>query len=258
MKELVFTIDVEEWWHSENIREFVRDKSHTSLDFIYDVLETLEKSSAKGTFFWLSDVAENNKNLVKEVVAAGHEIASHGVDHKLLTFLDSSETRYQLQKSKQVLEELSGMPVRGFRSPCFSYNRFLDSHLIDLGYEYTSNGMYVSGHDRYGKPKQYEVYELPDYSIPTLNLLGLSVPVTGGGYFRLYPLAIQNYLVKKYKTEPIVFYCHPWDFDTKQPRIKNAPYIKKLRHSVGVNSAKNKLKKFVFSNKSLGDLCRAE
>jgi polysaccharide deacetylase family protein (PEP-CTERM system associated) len=252
-KDLVFTIDVEEWFHAENISTYVYDTAHSSMGLLYTLLEILERKNARGTFFWLSDVAVKNKRLLEDVVNAGHEIASHGIDHALLTSLSETETRRQLQKSKAILEDMSGTEILGFRSPCFSTNKYLSTELSLCGYKYTSNGMHVTGHDRYGGRVKQNATALPDFELPTIKIGRVSIPVTGGGYFRLFPAQFQKRLINYSAVKPIIFYCHPWDFDVKQPVLNGLPFVKKFRHYVGIKSALQKVEKFNFSNKTLSD-----
>ena len=252
-EDLVFTIDVEEWFHAENICKHVYDKSHSSIGLLYNLLEILEVKNARGTFFWLSDVAVKNKRVLEDVVGAGHEIASHGIDHTLLTNLSEFETRQQLYKSKAILEDMTGEEILGFRSPCFSANKYLESQLLFSGYKYTSNGMHVTGHDRYGDRAAKNTTGLPDFELPTIKACGLSLPVTGGGYFRLFPAQFQKRLMRYSVAKPKVFYCHPWDFDERQPVLNGLSITKKFRHYVGIKSALQKVEKFNFTNKTLSE-----
>lgn len=254
---LIFTMDVEDWHHAENISKYVDGAAHSSLPIIHKVLDLLESKKAKGTFFTLGILSEENKSLLREIVNRGHEIASHGWNHKLIDNMSYQELISDLKNSKDALEQTSGEKCLGYRSPCFSNNEFLQDALIDAGYSYSSCRISASFHDRYSNSKKESKNKrsdiLKDFEIPSAKIFGKYFPATGGGYFRLFPTIMQKILLSKSNADPIVFYCHPWDFDDSQP-LKSVPRATRWRHSVGSSSALKKLGKFNFENKTLIDL----
>lgn len=252
MNELVFTLDLEEWTHSENISPY-KDKiksNHSSLKTISMVLDFLDKNEIKGTFFCLGLIAKKNPELIEEISKQGHEIASHGWDHKLLHTMDSFELEEDITKTTNILAKVSGQEIVGYRSPCFSQNALLDDILVKNGYKYTSMGIKSSFHDRYSK-NEYSGENLIDFSLPVSTLINFHIPATGGGWFRLLPVYFQKFLIKNSPQNPKIFYCHPWDFDNLQGDLDFLPLITKFRHKVNVKSAFKKMNKFNFHKKPL-------
>jgi polysaccharide deacetylase family protein (PEP-CTERM system associated) len=254
---LIFTMDVEEWYHAENISKYVRDASHSSLSRVASVLDELDKQEAFGTFFVIGELAQKNSMLIREIVGRGHEIASHGWNHRLIDSMNSKELLIDLRESKDVLEQVSGEAVLGYRSPCFSANRNINEMLAEAGYRYSSCGISASFHDRYGGGFLGKSLEdrtgIPDFPLPSTELFGRYIPSTGGGYFRLFPLLLQNWLLNRSRQDPLIFYCHPWDFDVSQPLSPEVPFISRFRHTVGNSHSLNKLSKLTFSAKPLRD-----
>ncbi len=255
MKDLVFTVDVEEWIHAENVRPYIGNeaKRHkfTTIGGLEIILQFLEQNDYKGTFFFLGEIANKYKDLVKKIAKSGHEICSHGLDHTLLTKLNEKETLEDLSTSKKILEDITGVEVVGYRSPCFSQNNYLSDALITAGYKYTSMSIKSTLHDRYEK-NTFSTKGIFDFCLPTFEIGNFHIVCTGGGWFRLFPIPLQKFLLSKTKTKQNIFYCHPWDFVKNLPEDKiNIPKLKKFRHTVNVNKALKKLSKLKFTNKTL-------
>lgn len=254
---LIFTMDVEDWYHAENIARYVDGSSHSSLSTIYKVLDLLDSKEAKGTFFTLGILSSKLMNLLQEIVNRGHEVASHGWDHKLIDKMSYQDLFTDLKNSKDALEQASGMSCLGYRSPCFSKNVFLQKALMEAGYSYSSCKISASFHDRYKESKEQLENRssnlIEDFELPSAKIFGKYFPATGGGYFRLFPIMIQKIMLSKACVDPKVFYCHPWDFDNKQP-LASVPRFVRWRHSVGSKKALKKLAKLNFENKTMRDL----
>ncbi len=257
MKDLVFTVDVEEWKHAENVRPYIKDEPQyndfSTIAGLRKILEFLESRSYKGTFFFLADLAIKNKTLIREISKLGHEIGSHGLDHTLLNNLGDKKTFHDVNESKKIIEDITGIEVKGYRSPCFSQNNYLNDALIKSGYLYTSMSIRSSFHDRYSNNKK-DSDLIRDFSLPTVSFGGFNLVCTGGGWFRLYPVEMQKFLLHFTKSEPNIFYCHPWDFVKNLPGndIK-IPFFKKFRHTINVQRAYLKLTKFDFTKTTLKD-----
>ncbi len=207
------------------------------------ILDILAEKNIQATFFVLGWVAERSKKLVQEIVSRGHELACHGYSHKLIYSQNQHEFREETFKSKAVLEEIGGMPVKGYRAASYSITSrslwALDV-LIDLGFSYDSS-IFPVHHDRYGiantprfpyiasRPGNKSIIEFP---ISTLKLLNANLPIAGGGYFRIFPYSLTSYglgRINEYEKQPFIFYLHPWEFDPEQPRIK-ARLLSRFRH----------------------------
>ncbi len=255
MKDLVFTVDVEEWIHAENVRPYVGKEANeykfSTIDGLETILQFLEENNYKGTFFILGEIAKKHEDLVRKIAKLGHEICSHGMDHTLLSRLNEKETYEDLASSKKILEDISGTEVIGYRSPCFSQNNFLSDALIAAGFRYTSMSIKSTLHDRYEK-NIFSTEGITDFSIPTFEIGNFNIVCTGGGWFRLFPISLQKFLLSRTKTKQNIFYCHPWDFVKNLPKNNlNIPILKRFRHTVNVKKAVSKLSKLKFTNKTL-------
>ncbi len=242
MSKLIFSIDIEEWFHSANIAPYKSKitSSHSSMPMVKDLLEFLDLKDIKGTFFCLGVIAQEHPQLIREISEKGHEIASHGWDHTIISEMSSNELEDDIKKSTEVLSKYSNQEIIGYRSPCFSQNKFLDDILMKCGYKYTSMGISSFLHDRYAK-NDYIGNKLPDFPLPVAKIFNIRIPATGGGWFRLFPTHTQKTLLKLSAEEPKVFYCHPWDFDHFQDDLDFLPFHVRFRHFVNVNKALSKL-----------------
>lgn len=206
------------------------------------VLATLARRSTRATFFVLGWVAERYPALIRQIADRGHEIASHGYDHRLVFDLTPEEFRADLRRARAAIESAAGVQVRGYRAPSFSITArslwALDI-LIEEGYAYDAS-IFPIHHDRYGlpsAPRHIHTITRPAgtlWEVPgsTTRVSGMNVPIAGGGYFRLLPygwtrLGIAR--VNRLERQPVVFYIHPWELDPEQPRLP-ASQLTRLRH----------------------------
>ncbi|MEO1201371.1 MAG: XrtA system polysaccharide deacetylase, partial [Pseudomonadota bacterium] len=206
----------------------------------------LDDNDAKATFFTLGWVAENHPRVVRRIVDAGHEIASHGMQHVRVWSQTSDEFLADASRSKKLLEDVAGSAVRGYRAASWSIDErtpWAWDQLARAGYEYSSS-IYPVSHDHYGSPDSpTEAYVDPGsglLEIPasTTSLLGRRVPIAGGGYFRLYPLSVSRWLIRRQSqrsSAPYIFYFHPWELDPAQPRMAQADRKAKFRHYLNLD-----------------------
>ena len=255
MSKLIFSIDVEDWFHSVNISPYKSKitSSHSSMSIMKDLLDFLDLKGIKGTFFCLGVIAKKHPELISEISKKGHEIASHGWDHTIISKMSRQELEEDIRKSTEILSEHSDQEIVGYRSPCFSQNKYLDDVLIKYGYKYTSMGISSFLHDRYAK-NDYFGNKLPDFPLPVAKIFNLRIPATGGGWFRLFSINTQKVLLRLSAEEPKVFYCHPWDFDYLQDDLSFLPYHVKFRHFVNVKNALSKLDHLNFEKYPLNSL----
>jgi polysaccharide deacetylase family protein (PEP-CTERM system associated) len=197
------------------------------------LLDLLDRHGHRATFFILGEVARHQPELVRAVHRAGHEVASHGWDHRRILAMDHNSFREDVRRSKDALEQVTGEAVVGYRAPTFSVTRrtsWAVDVLADLGMLYDSS-IYPVRHDRYGIPhaprtpfcargSRREILEFPP---ATLRLGGVNVPIGGGGYFRLLPLSLMERALAQVRRDgrpPVaMLYFHPWEFDPNQPRL---------------------------------------
>ena len=236
-----------------------------------------EKSHPKVTFFILGWIADKLPHLIREIHSRGHEVASHGFNHKLCSQLSDAEFKKDLIDSKKKLEDITGAPVAGYRAPNFSINDDSLKLIEDSGYLYDSSYNSFSLHGRYGKASlngsskiglthkiSDHFFELPISNIHFKHPLSFEpsalsagqntkrrfvLPFGGGAYFRLMPFPIFKLGVKKIlsKESAYLFYIHPWELDPEQPVVKNASARFKFRHYSNLSKSLNKLIKFIDS-----------
>lgn len=257
------TIDVEDYYMVSGFSGFVKFQDwpsyesrveHTTLQ----ILDMLDVYGVKATFFVLGWVAETRKGLVKEIARRGHEIASHGYNHRLVYDLSPDEFREDLRRSRAVLEDASGMPVLGYRAPSYSVTRrsfwALDI-LIEQGYRYDSS-IFPIHHDRYGYPEfsrfatvitkpEGRILELP---MTTLRVAGKNFPIAGGGYLRALPSKFLEWgisSVNMKETQPAIIYFHPWEIDHEQPKFKSCKGLTLFRHSLNIKKTMPKIKRLL-------------
>ena len=215
------------------------------------ILELLAERDIKATFFTLGWIAERYPQLVRHIVAGGHELASHGYGHERASDLSPEAFSQDIQRAKALLEDLGGAPVIGYRAPSFSIgtgNLWAFDKLARAGYRYSSS-IYPIKHDHYGMPDSprfaYRVGAgLLEIPVTTLRMGKRNLPSSGGGYFRLLPYALSRWMLKRVNRkdrEPAIFYFHPWEIDVDQPRIAGIDAKTRFRHYVNIGRTENRL-----------------
>jgi len=210
------------------------------------VLDLLARYETKATFFVLGWVAERHPGLIKQIAACGHEIASHGYMHELVTAQTPELFRADVRQAKLVLEDLTGSPVQGYRAPGFTITRetlWALPILAEEGYTYDSSVVPIR-HDHCGLPGSDPWHHLkqtssgPIWEVPpsTVNLGGVRVPIAGGSYFRLLPFSALCGLMRRVeqKGRPLVMYFHPWELDPHQPHMEG-PFLSRMFHYMNLD-----------------------
>lgn len=205
------------------------------------LLDLLDRHQTRATFFVLAWVAERHPGLIKQIADCGHEIASHGYGHELVTAQTPELFRADVQKAKRILEDLTGTPVQGYRAPGFTITRetpWALPILVEEGHTYDSSLVPIQ-HNHCGLPDAMPWQHLrettsgPIWEVPptTINLGGIRVPIAGGSYFRLLPFPLLALLYRRLhrKGRPLVLYFHAWDLDPFQPRMEG-PLLSQLFH----------------------------
>jgi polysaccharide deacetylase family protein (PEP-CTERM system associated) len=247
------TIDVEDYYMVSAFADEIRFSDWHKYESrvernTHRVLGLLDIYKVKGTFFVLGWIAERFPHLVKLIHAQGHEIASHGYNHRLVYNLSPEEFREDLRRSRDILAGITGEPILGYRAPSYSIVQrsiwALDV-LIEEGFVYDSS-VFPVYHDRYGMPgarRHPHVINRPGGSIiefpPATLKVGKSVfPVAGGGYLRLLPMALTRHAIRRLnegENQIAVIYLHPWEIDPDQPRIQGS-LLSRFRHYVNIDS----------------------
>jgi polysaccharide deacetylase family protein (PEP-CTERM system associated) len=256
-----FTVDVEEYFQVSAFERYVRrsdwegiqSRVATSVDRL---LSLLGQCGAHATFFVLGWVAERHPHVVKAIAAAGHEVASHGWDHRRVTDQTRADFRESARCTKQILEDAIGEPVLGFRAPSFSITpgqEWALDVLIEEGYAYDSSlfpiarpgyGYRGGARDPYVLRRQAgTLIELPP---ATLRRWGVNLPAAGGAYFRLLPYALARAALRDCADRgvPGTFYVHPWEVDPDQPRV-TASWSAGMRHYGGLASTLPRLERLL-------------
>ena len=256
-----FSVDVEEHFQVSALEPHVPRDSwdrHESrvVANTTRILDLMARHGARGTFFILGWVAERHPALVKAIAAAGHEIASHGWDHRRVTQLTPDEFRDQARRSKAALERLAGAPVWGYRAPSFSIvagREWALDILVEEGYRYDSS-LFPIRRPGYGyaagqrDPHWLEraAGKLGEVPPATVRLAGLSVPAAGGAYFRLFPYALVAAGLRSAAARGVsgTFYIHPWEVDPDQPRLP-VSLKTRIRHYGGLDKTMPRLERLL-------------
>ncbi len=243
-----FTVDVEDYFQvtafeSDIPRQAWDRQESRVVANTRRILDLLRRHNVAGTFFVLGWVAERFPELVAEIHQAGHELASHSFWHRLIYTLEPEEFREDLVRSREAIHHASGVSVRSYRAPTFSITKrslwALDI-LASEGFDQDSS-IYPVHHDRYGIPEAPRcVFQVPTSHgrlvefPPALVRLGpLKIPISGGGYFRLYPFSWTVWglrAINQRHGRPFVFYIHPWEIDPGQPRLAAGTRVSRCRH----------------------------
>lgn len=254
------SVDVEDWFQVGAFERTISRDDWSALDHRVErntdaVLALFDDAGVKGTFFILGWVAERYPALIRRIAEAGHEVASHGHDHRRVFTFTPEEWRKDLRHSREVLENASGTQVTGYRAPSFSIDQRTPwAHVIlaEEGYAYSSSVAPVR-HDHYGWPDSprfawrpvadSDMIELP---VTTARFQGRTVAAGGGGFFRLLPYAFSRWAIRQVNERdrrPAIIYFHPWEIDPDQPRVRNAPLRSRLRHYTNLSVMAPKLRR---------------
>lgn len=232
-----FSVDLEDYFQAESLRRFFpRDRWDSAEDRTEastgKLLELMEETGVRGTFFILGWTAERHPGLVRRIADLGHEIASHGYAHELIYRQDAATFRDDIRRARRLLQDLSGQPVRGYRAPSYtivSRTLWALEILAEEGHSYDSS-IFPIRRRKYGIPGACRTphriplgggRSLAEFPLPTVRLGFLNMPATGGAYLRLLPLGFQRWAVRQSVREgrPLVLNIHPWELDPGQPRL---------------------------------------
>jgi len=252
------TVDVEDYFQVE---AFFRQVSRPEWEGrecrvernIDRILQLFADTGTKATFFTLGWIAERYPQIVKRIVAGGHELGSHGLAHYRADHQSRPMFSADVRRAKLLLEDIGGVAVRGYRATSFSVTRknlWALNELEDAGYHYSSSTFPIR-HDLYGIPEQprfafypFEDSKFIEIPITTVRRLGTNWPSGGGGYFRLVPYALTKknlQLVIAKDKQPCMFYFHPWEIDPEQPRIPGTSLKTRFRHYLNLGRTYGRL-----------------
>ena len=257
------TVDVEDYFHVAALAPNIHRDSWASRESrvvgnTQKLLAIFEQFDVRGTFFVLGWVAERHPQLVRDIAARGHEIACHGYSHRLVYEQSPEEFYTETLRAKNLLEEITGSAVVGYRAASYSIVReslwALDI-LVELGFAYDSS-IFPVRHDRYGIPNAERVPHrlatlkgktIVEWPLATARILGCRLPVAGGGYFRLLPYWLSRWglaSINRRELQPFIFYLHPWEIDPEQPRVSTS-WLSRFRHYTNLGKCEERLRRLL-------------
>lgn len=268
------TVDVEDYFHVSAFADAIDPADWPRMESRVEantrrLMDLFDEHGVRITFFVLGWVAERHPALVREIVQRGHELACHGYSHQLVYRQDPELFRSETLRSKDILEQTGQVPVRGYRAASYSITRSSQwalEILAEAGFEYDSS-IFPVRHDRYGIPgagrwpHRIELdsgRSLTEFPLSTVRWLGTTLPMAGGGYFRLYPYALSRAglrHINRSEAMPFVFYLHPWEVDPDQPRIP-AKLLSRFRHYNNLHRCESRLRRLLadFSFSTMHDV----
>ena len=254
------TVDVEDYFQVSAFAPHIAHHQWDAMECrvernIERLLALFDAHKAKATFFTLAWIAERYPSMVREIVAAGHELASHGTSHRRASEQSSADFRADIEGARKKLEDIGGVAVRGYRAPSFSIghgNLWAFDCLVEAGYAYSSS-VYPVRHDHYGMPDaprfahrlQNGLLELP---ITTTRVMSRNLPAGGGGFFRLFPYRASRWAIERVNRldrQPAIFYFHPWEIDPHQPRVRGISAKTRFRHYLNLERTESRLKRLL-------------
>lgn len=254
------TIDVEDYFQVSAFAPFIQRTEWDARECRVErnvgrILDMLAAQNTQATFFTLGWIAQRYPHLVRRIADEGHEVASHGYGHERVSDLTPETFAHDIRTAKQLLEDIAGVEVTGYRAPSFSIGRgnlwALDV-LEQEGYRYSSS-IYPIQHDHYGMPDaprfahriRQGLMEVPP---TTLRMFNRNLPSSGGGYFRLFPYALSRWMLRQVNQkdqQPAIFYFHPWEIDSEQPRVAGIDARTRFRHYVNIPRMEQRLERLL-------------
>ena len=249
------TVDVEDWFQVQAYAGVLQRTEWERLPRRVEantdrLLALFAKAGVAATFFTLGWIADRHPALVRRIVGAGHELASHGYWHRRVDAADATAFRADVVQARDRLQDAGGVAVRGYRAPTFSFGRATPwawEVLAETGHSYSSS-VFPVRHDLYGDPQAprgpYRPYDGPVWEIPmtTARAAGRNLPCAGGGWFRLMPYPLFRLgFAGGTRERSGVFYIHPWEIDPGQPRVRQAGYRSQWRHRINLDSTEARL-----------------
>lgn len=252
------TVDVEDYFQVSAFEKHIARSDWNSLPCRVEnntrrILELFARHEIRATFFTLGWVAERFPDLIKRIVAAGHELACHGYSHTRVTEQTPEQFREDVVRAKSVLEDLGSAEVIGYRAASYSIgasNLWALDILEEVGFDYSSS-IYPIKHDLYGMPdaprfsfKPTEKQSLLEIPVTTYRIGTNNIPCGGGGYFRLFPYSVSKWALKNVNgndQQSAVFYFHPWEIDPEQPKQKGISLKTQFRHYLNLERMEKRL-----------------
>jgi len=255
VKHVALSMDVEDWYHLDYFEREKCDNHYSMLDGLECYAEFLAEQNICSTFFVLGELVKPLKNVLRDLDAKGQEIGVHGWNHIRPIELSVKAFKDDVKQSKETLENALGKPVFGYRAPCFSLDRARLDILLNLGFKYDSSRILFKQHPLYTEinltgyePISKQIYRFGDFfefQVSTHPFLGSDVPVSGGGYIRIFPWQMMRRLIRSYlrENEFYAMYIHPFELSIKRnPQFaQGTGWAGKARFAIGRSSVLRKL-----------------
>lgn len=254
----VFSIDVEEWYHLQYFKNSKTDKKKSVMDGLHTFIKIVDKHNIKASFFIVGELIQTLKKTIKNLDIEGHDIGLHSYFHKRPVVQNINEfikdTKDTLSEMKSILPNNSF----GYRSPCFAIDRERLDEVIKLGIQYDASKITQKEHPLYvnldleGFEKQErDIYKkdlFKVFEVSTIKILGVNIPIAGGGYLRIIPWPIYIWLLKKYlkKSTFINFFIHPFELSSMNFDLpENTPFLTKFRYNYKRNKVEKRLNRII-------------
>ncbi|MCF8094804.1 MAG: DUF3473 domain-containing protein [Desulfobacteraceae bacterium] len=255
------TIDVEDYFHVAAFSDIVSSGQWSGMESrvtanLRTILSLLKKHDVRATFFVLGWIADKYPQLVLDIMADGHDIGCHSYWHRKIYELTPAEFRADTLKAKSLLEKICNREITAYRAPSYSITAqslwALDI-LAETGFT-TDSSIFPIRHDVYGIPDaprfpyKFNDREMTEFPISTAVFFGRKIPVSGGGYFRIFPYWFTKLALKRINNkemQPFVFYLHPWEIDHTQPRFRQARLRSKLRHYINLDKTMQRFERLL-------------
>ncbi len=253
------TVDVEDYFQVSAFANTIDQKEWENqplrvVNNTYKLLDLFDEYQFKATFFILGWVAERKQDLVLEIARRGHEVACHGYSHQLVYNQSPDVFRQETVLAKKILEDITQQPVLGYRAASYSItekSQWALDILAESGFIYDSS-IFPVRHDRYGMPDTPEHpyrlttpagHSIIEFPLSTVKIINYSLPIAGGGYFRLYPYWLSKMGLKQINRQQkqFIFYLHPWEIDPDQPKIA-ASWFSRFRHYNNLDKCESRLR----------------
>jgi len=257
------TIDLEDYYHATAFEHIIDKRKWEDMESriqqnLEKILSILDEYQVKATFFALGWVAERYPILIRTIVNEEHEVASHGYNHTMINHQSKGSFKEDIIKTKKILEDITGIKIKGYRAPSFSINKsslWALNILCENGHMYDSS-IFPIRHDRYGMPDAKRFPHsielngkgnIKEFPPSTIRILNWNFPIAGGGYLRLFPIKFIEWGIKKLNNiekQPAIIYLHPWELDPQQPKIP-ACWLSRFRHYVNLDTTEKKLRNLI-------------
>ena len=260
MREMrILTIDLEDWFHILDHDATAQPDQWEKFESRVErnterILEMLVLANRKATFFCLGWIAARHPKLIRKIADAGHEIACHSMNHTLVYKMNPVQFKTDLTESLSVLSGITGKKILTYRAPGFSVTentKWVFEILAETGIEndcsvfpaYRNHGGYPQFPSQRPCLIGVNGAVITEFPMSTGKILGKTIVYSGGGYFRLLPWSfIRSQLLR---SEYVMTYFHPRDFDPHQPVLSSLPLKRRWMSYTGLKGAEDKFRKLL-------------